>query len=89
MKQISYEEIGGVVATFLAGEGSMKGQVVGISTADTVDGCAADGKFCGLALDVTGTAWPLCRCPALPRCPAATPASPPAGWPWPPTAPAG
>ncbi len=54
MKQISYEEIGGVVATFLAGEGAKKGQVVGISTADTVDGCAADGKFCGLALDVTG-----------------------------------
>ena len=54
MKKVSFEEIGAVVATFLAGENAKKGQMVGLSAADTVDGCTADGKFCGLALDVTG-----------------------------------
>ena len=54
MKKVSFEEIGAVVATFLAGENAKKGQMVGLSAADTVDGCSADGRFCGLALDVTG-----------------------------------
>ena len=54
MKKVSFEEIGWVVATFLAGENAKKGQMVGLSAADTVDGCSADGRFCGLALDAPG-----------------------------------
>lgn len=54
MKKVSFEEIGAVLATFLAGDNAKKGQMVNLSAADTVDGCSADGKFCGLALDVTG-----------------------------------
>ena len=54
MKKVSFEEIGAVAATFLAGENAKKGQVVNLSAADTVDGCSANGNFCGLALDVTG-----------------------------------
>ena len=54
MKKVSFEEIGAVVATFLAGDNAKKGQMVNLSAADTVDGCSADGRFCGLALDVTG-----------------------------------
>ena len=53
MKQVSFEEIGAVAATFLAGENAKKGQMVGLSAANTVDACAADGRFCGLALDVS------------------------------------
>ena len=52
MKKVSFEEIGAVAASFLAGDNAQKGQMVNISTADTVDGCSADGRFCGLALDV-------------------------------------
>ena len=54
MKKVSFEEIGAVAATFLAGENAKKGQMVTLSAADTVDGCSAGGRFCGLALDVTG-----------------------------------
>ena len=53
MKQVSFEEIGAVAATFLAGENAKKGQMVGLSAANTVDACAADSRFCGLALDVS------------------------------------
>ena len=86
MKKVSFEEIGAVVATFLAGDNAKKGQMVNLSAADTVDGCSADGK--AWPWTSPETAWPVSRCPASPRYPAATLASPPAGWPWPPMAPA-
>ena len=41
MKKVSFEEIGAVVATFLAGENAKKGQMVGLSAGDTVDGVAS------------------------------------------------
>ena len=51
-KRVSFEEIGGVMATFLAGEGVKKGQMVTIAAGSTVGACVEGGAFCGVALDV-------------------------------------
>lgn len=53
-KEVSYEGIGGVAATFLAGEGVERGAVVGLTGPDTVGPCADGARFCGVAADRSG-----------------------------------
>lgn len=43
----SYEGIGQVVATFMAGEPVAEGQIVQISATESVGTCAAGDAFCG------------------------------------------
>lgn len=50
MKQVSFEEIGAVVATFQAQEGVKAGQVVKITGNGQVGPCGAGESFCGVAL---------------------------------------
>ncbi len=50
MKQVSFEEIGGVVATFQRGEDVSCGAVVAMSGNGTVAGCDDGDVFCGVAL---------------------------------------
>ncbi len=50
MKQISFEEIGAVVATFQCDGAIDCGAVVAISDSGTVEGCSAGDSFCGVAL---------------------------------------
>ncbi len=50
MKQVSFEEIGAVVASFQCGEAIDCGAVVMVSGSGEVEGCDAGGTFCGVAL---------------------------------------
>ncbi len=50
MKQVSFEEIGAVVATFQCDEVIDCGAVVMVSGNGTVEGCDAGDSFCGVAL---------------------------------------
>lgn len=50
MNQVSFEEIGAVVATFYAAEGVSAGDVVKLTDNATVGSCAAGDKFCGVAI---------------------------------------
>ena len=49
MMSVSFEGVGQVCATFLSGR-LTEGQVVKLSGGGTVDGCAVDDEFCGVAL---------------------------------------
>ena len=51
MSKISFEDIGGVVATCYASEGVTGGQVVKLTGNGTVGRCAAGDSFCGVALE--------------------------------------
>lgn len=51
MKQVSFEDIGNVTATFAAGEGVRGGQVVKLTGNGTVGPCQAGDAFCGVALE--------------------------------------
>ena len=51
MKQISFEDIGSVVATFAAGEGVKGGQVVKVTGNGAVGPCQDGEAFCGVALE--------------------------------------
>lgn len=51
MKQVSFEDIGNVTATFAAGEGVRGGQVVKLTENGTVGPCQAGDAFCGVALE--------------------------------------
>ena len=53
-KRVSFEEIGGVSATFLAGEGVTAGAVVKVSGNDTAAVCVAGERFCGVTESVAG-----------------------------------
>ena len=50
MSKISFGGIGEVVATFACTEAVQTGQVVMVSTDNTVDACTNGGKFCGVAI---------------------------------------
>lgn len=52
MKQVSFEEIGSVAATFHVQAGVKAGQVVGLLSDGTVGACSAGERFCGVALSV-------------------------------------
>lgn len=54
MKQVSFEEIGAVVATFEAASTVEAGTVVKMSGDSQVSGCAAGERFCGVALSNEG-----------------------------------
>ena len=49
MSKISFEDIGGLMATFYAREGVENGQVVKVTGNGTVGPCAAGDAFCGVA----------------------------------------
>lgn len=49
---ISYEAIGQVVVTCRADESTVEGQVVKLSSNDTVTACAAGDQICGVAVCV-------------------------------------
>ena len=49
MSKISFEDIGGLMATFYAQEGVENGQVVKVTGNGTVGPCAAGDAFCGVA----------------------------------------
>lgn len=50
-KKVSFEEIGCVTATFLAGEGVKKGMAVNVAAEATVNVCTEGSPFCGVVLD--------------------------------------
>lgn len=50
MSKISFEDIGSVVATFLADSGVKGGQVVKLTGSGRVGPCSAGDAFCGVAL---------------------------------------
>lgn len=50
MKQVSFEEIGSVVATFQCDEAIPCGAVVAMGNSGAVEGCDAGDTFCGVAL---------------------------------------
>ena len=50
MSKISFEDIGSVVATFLADSGVKGGQVVKLTGNGQVGPCSAGDAFCGVAL---------------------------------------
>lgn len=50
MKQVSFDDIHSVAATFAAQEGVVSGQVVKITANGQVGPCTAGEKFCGVAL---------------------------------------
>ncbi len=50
MKQISFESIGAVVATFQCGDDIAMGEVVMVTDSDTVEASSTSGAFCGVAL---------------------------------------
>ncbi len=52
MRNISFEGIGAVAATFAAEEGVKAGQVVSVKSNGTVGACVAGERFCGVALAV-------------------------------------
>ena len=54
MSTVSFEDIGGVTATFAAKEDVVPGQVVKISANGQVGACAANDPFAGLALSLRG-----------------------------------
>mgnify|MGYP000187985829 CR=1 FL=1 len=54
MSKISFEDIGSVVATFLADSGVKGGQVVKLTGNGQVGPCSAGDAFCGVALDGDG-----------------------------------
>lgn len=54
MKQISFEEIGAVVATFQCDGAIDCGAVVAMSDSGTVEGCGDGDIFCGVALADSG-----------------------------------
>ena len=51
MSKISFEDIGSVVATFLADSGVKGGQVVKLTGNGQVGPCSAGDAFCGVALE--------------------------------------
>ena len=51
MSKISFEDIGSVVATFLADSGVKGGQVVKLTGNGRVGPCSAGDAFCGVALE--------------------------------------
>lgn len=51
MSKISFEDIGSVVATFLADSGVEGGQVVKLTGSGQVGPCSAGDAFCGVALE--------------------------------------
>ena len=51
MSKISFEDIGSVVATFLADSGVKGGQVVKLTGSGRVGPCSAGDAFCGVALE--------------------------------------
>ena len=54
MRQVSFEAVGGVTATFLCAEDVRAGDPVGMAENDTVEGCYAGLPPCGVALSVSG-----------------------------------
>ena len=50
MKQVSFDDIHSVAATFAAQEGVVSGQVVKITANGQVGPCTANDQFCGVAL---------------------------------------
>lgn len=56
MKQVSFDDIGQVLATFVAQDGVARGQVVKLTGNGQVGPCAAGDAFCGLSLSGSGFA---------------------------------
>ena len=77
-RQVSYEEIGAVTATFIAQSGVEDGMAVKLAGDSTVGPCTAGERFCGVALAPVG-ALPPFRWEALPGSNTAAQASCPAG----------
>ena len=53
-RQVSYEEIGAVTATFIAQSGVEDGMAVKLAGDSTVGPCTAGERFCGVALAPVG-----------------------------------
>ena len=53
-KNISFEGIGGDIATFWAASGVKPAEVVKLSADSTVAPCAAGDRFCGVAVNARG-----------------------------------